>query len=319
MAVTITLSRTETARVRFAYSPLAETVFAVKLLFRGGANAVHHRWARQAATAVAGDPDLPLLADLTSECVPAFLLPPPPGPEPVFADELDRVRRTPHDRFRAELDRVVGPDGRPELRADPEAALERLAGALRRHHDRLIAPHWGRMRAILLADVEHRARTLAARGVEGLFAALHENITWREGDLVVSGRRTPGSFTVDLGGHGLVLFPTIFCWPYICIDMEPWAAGSLRYPARGLGTLWEPAGPVPEGLAAVLGRTKAALLEALGEPRPTGELARRLGITASAVSQHVGALREAGLVTTRRDGRTALHLRTERGTRLTQA
>ncbi|GAA3150911.1 DUF5937 family protein [Planomonospora alba] len=318
MAVTITLSRAEVGRVRFAASPLAETVFAVKLLLRDGANAVHHRWARRARTALAGDPDLPFLAAMISGCVPAFLLPPPDGPAPGFAEELERVRGAPHDYVHAELDGVFGTGRRPAPHADPAAVLERSARALERYHDRLIAPHWGRMRAILLADLEHRARALAERGVEGLFSALHEDITWREGDLVVDGRRTPGSFTVDLGGHGLVLFPTIFCWPYICIDMAPLAAGSLRYPARGLGTLWEPAEPVPDGLAAVLGRTKAALLEALAEPCPTGELARRLGITASAVSQHMSALRQAGLVTTRRDGRTALHLRTERGTRLTR-
>ncbi|MGV9337820.1 helix-turn-helix domain-containing protein [Streptomyces sp. NPDC003688] len=35
------------------------------------------------------------------------------------------------------------------------------------------------------------------------------------------------------------------------------------------------------------------------------------------VSQHLGALRAAGLVTTRRTGRTAVHVRTRTGTALT--
>ncbi|WP_433243842.1 DUF5937 family protein [Streptosporangium sp. CA-135522] len=339
MAVRITLSRAEVARVRFAISPLAETVLAVKLLGRPGSNAVHDSWVRRARGVVAGDPDLPLLASLTAFGIPAFLLPPPDGPAPAFADEVERVRAAPHDFFLSELaeaareqtlpeprgHRGLGESGEPrellriqELRTDPAAALDRLATTLERCHAKLVEPHWGRMRAILEADIEHRARVLAGHGVEGLFAALHEDITWREGDLLVSGRRGPGSFTVHVGGHGLVLFPTIFGWPYINIDLAPLGAGSLRYPARGLGTLWETPGPVPEGLAAVLGRTKAALLEALSEPRSTSELAARLNITASAVSQHVGTLRDAGLVTTRRSGRTAVHLRTERGTRLTQ-
>ncbi|MEV4946969.1 ArsR family transcriptional regulator [Streptomyces sp. NPDC053755] len=48
----------------------------------------------------------------------------------------------------------------------------------------------------------------------------------------------------------------------------------------------------------------------------TPALAARLGVTPSAVSQHLGALRGAGLVSTQRQGRNALHLLTERATRL---
>ncbi|MFD5087237.1 ArsR/SmtB family transcription factor [Kitasatospora sp. NPDC058406] len=66
-----------------------------------------------------------------------------------------------------------------------------------------------------------------------------------------------------------------------------------------------------------VGRTRAALLSELGEPLSTPDLAARLGVTAGAVSQHLGALRAAGLVTTRRTGRTAVHLRTRTGTVLT--
>ncbi len=74
--------------------------------------------------------------------------------------------------------------------------------------------------------------------------------------------------------------------------------------------------PALAGLAPVLGRTRTALLAALAEPLTTAALASRLGITPSAVSQHLGALRGAGLVSTERNGRTALHLRTERATHL---
>jgi DNA-binding transcriptional ArsR family regulator len=54
------------------------------------------------------------------------------------------------------------------------------------------------------------------------------------------------------------------------------------------------------------------MLALLGEPATTGDIADRLDVTAGAVSQHLGVLRAAGLVASRRDGRTLLHLRTER-------
>jgi DNA-binding transcriptional ArsR family regulator len=78
--------------------------------------------------------------------------------------------------------------------------------------------------------------------------------------------------------------------------------------------LWEE-GPrtSPEGLAGVLGRTRAALLADLEAPRSTTELARRHGISPGNTSQHLGALRDAGLVTGRRDGRSVLYVRTGLG------
>jgi DNA-binding transcriptional ArsR family regulator len=181
----------------------------------------------------------------------------------------------------------------------------------------LIAPHWGRMRAVLEADVGRRALTLVDGGVQALFAELHRNIAWDSGQLVVHGRGTPHSAcTVDVGGHGLVLLPSVFNWPNVGVDKHPVTAASIRYPAVGVGLLWEPPPPALTGLAPVLGHTRTALLAALAEPLTTAALASRLGITASAVSQHLGALRGAGLVSTQRTGRTALHLRTQRAAHL---
>jgi DNA-binding transcriptional ArsR family regulator len=69
-------------------------------------------------------------------------------------------------------------------------------------------------------------------------------------------------------------------------------------------------------LARVLGRSRARLLTALDAPRSTAELARRLELTTGAVSQHLSALRGAGLVTATRHGREVLYLRTQPAERL---
>ncbi|MFD0851949.1 ArsR/SmtB family transcription factor, partial [Actinomadura adrarensis] len=60
----------------------------------------------------------------------------------------------------------------------------------------------------------------------------------------------------------------------------------------------------------------AALLVLLDDALPTVELARRLKVTPSAVSQHLRVLHENGLVTRTRDGRHVLYRRSDLGDRL---
>ena len=57
------------------------------------------------------------------------------------------------------------------------------------------------------------------------------------------------------------------------------------------------------GLDALGDPTRRAIFELLGErPRAVGELARELPVSRPAVSQHLRVLKEAGLVTERRNG-----------------
>jgi DNA-binding MarR family transcriptional regulator len=56
----------------------------------------------------------------------------------------------------------------------------------------------------------------------------------------------------------------------------------------------------------------------LDEPLPTIEIARRLKITPSAVSQHLQVLHATGLVTRARDRRQVLYRRTPNGDQLTR-
>jgi DNA-binding transcriptional ArsR family regulator len=90
----------------------------------------------------------------------------------------------------------------------------------------------------------------------------------------------------------------------------PWQP-TLLYPARGVATLWDTgADRTPEALASVIGRTRAGLLAELDAPRSTTDVARLLGITPGGASQHLGALRAAGLVASQREGRVVLYVRT---------
>jgi hypothetical protein len=186
-----------------------------------------------------------------------------------------------------------------------------VVAALRGCHRLLIEPYWPRIRRLLEADIAYRAGILADQGIAAVFAGLHREVSWTGGELVLYPRRAQ-PVPVTLGGAGLVLSPSAFGWPRIWAATRPTAAGIVRYPARGLAALWESREPAPAALAALLGGTRAALLGLLAEPATTAELAGRLGVTAGAVSQHLGVLRATGLVATRRHARAVLHLRTGR-------
>jgi DNA-binding transcriptional ArsR family regulator len=72
----------------------------------------------------------------------------------------------------------------------------------------------------------------------------------------------------------------------------------------------------PAAVVAVLGEVRTSLLTALAAPASSTELAVRFSVTASAVNQHLRALREAGLVTSTRYGHSVLYFRSELGSAL---
>jgi DNA-binding transcriptional ArsR family regulator len=165
------------------------------------------------------------------------------------------------------------------------------------------------MLTLLQGDVLHRARQLTAGGTQRLFTDLDPRVRWRD-DVLYVGIRAHRS--VALAGRGLLLVPSVFAWPRVFAKLDPPWQPTLRYPPRGVGTLWTPAATSrpSRALGAVLGRSRAVLLGALDAPSSTTDLARRTGLTPGGVSQHLAALRDAGLVTPHRSGRYVLYART---------
>jgi hypothetical protein len=319
--IRIPLAGAEMARVRFAISPVYEALQAVDVLVEPGEHAVHLPWVRWARPLLAQVPDVGILSGFTGRTVrPGVLVPPPDVHMPALEEELETIRTSDPERVRRYFDTNDGPADRfqREFYDDPPAGLARLADVLRQVFDVLVAPHWPRMLGVLEADIAYRARVLADGGAAAVFDDLHHAVRWSDGELRIHG---PGiseavwpfaAKEVVLDGRSLILSPTVLGWPDICVVTKPVTAGLLHYPARAVATVWEARRPAPDALAALLGRTRAELLVQLAEPGTTGELAGRLGVTPGAVSQHLGVLRGAGLVATRREGRAVLHLRTER-------
>jgi Helix-turn-helix domain/Family of unknown function (DUF5937) len=312
----IPLGGLELARVRFAVSPAYETVFALAALHRPGVHAVHLPWARWARPRLPDHPGVRLLLDLVAghRPKPSFLLPAPDTRLPALSDEVRRIKAVTDSRVREELRTMKLDTPRTRrLGEHPREGLRTAADALVACYEALIAPHWTRMQRVLEADIAYRAGLLAQYGIEKLFAGLHDEVAFSDGDLLVHPQRPPyDKKPVQLNGNGLILCPSVFCWPHVTAAVRPVAAGTLRYPARGVATLWERPEPASDALAALVGRTRAEILTTLAQPATTTDLATRLGLTAGAISQHLGVLRDAGLVSTSRDGRTMLHLRTGR-------
>ncbi|GAA3672756.1 DUF5937 family protein [Nonomuraea antimicrobica] len=327
MALTIELGVAELAETRFAISPLSETVSALRQLGDRDRHPINRHWLRWAAGELAGRPlDLshtwPLIVSDRPNW-PEFLIPAPLGAWPSIEDDLAALRRTPASQVRTSLRRVFGdelPAPAARLAERPEAGLRAIARELRAAHDRLIAPHWARIRAVLDADVLHRAKQMAAGGAARLFADLHPDLHWGDGRLRLAGARWRAERLVDRGPGGLVLMPVALGSPHVLIKKRTSTQTTVRYPARGVGTLWIAGAQAPAGSTVrLLGRARAELLEALRSPATTTDLARALGVTPSAVSQHLRVLRESGLVARERSGRNVLYLTTALGTSLIAA
>jgi DNA-binding transcriptional ArsR family regulator len=143
-------------------------------------------------------------------------------------------------------------------------------------------------------------------------------VRWHEGGRLDLGIAYEAPVAVD--ERGLLLVPSVFAWPGIYVVSDPPWHPTLIYPARGTATAWEPTSePAPDALRRPVGSTRAAILQALETPHTGSDLARALDVTAGAISQHITVLRDAGLVSTHRDGRHVIAQRSELGDRLGQS
>ncbi|GAA4570237.1 ArsR/SmtB family transcription factor [Planotetraspora kaengkrachanensis] len=308
----LAFSADDLALTRFAVSPMWEVVTSFRLLAMGTAHPVHRAWIDQVRPRVAAAKlDSGCLAELipASRYLPDFLTPPPDEPAPTLDAELAAIRATPADQVLADLDLLggAGPHGKA-LRADPEARLRRLTEEIEVYWEVALAPYWARIRVVLDADVFHRARQVAERGAGHLFNDLHSTVSWDDNTLRLVRRHC--GIRRETTGSGLLLVPSVFADGMLTWSRPP-EPPQLAYPARGIGTLWE-SRPVAhlEAIARVLGRSRSVILAELEAPASTTDLARRTGISAAGVSQHLTALRDAGMVSAHRAGHSVLYART---------
>lgn len=321
--ISFVLGVEDLADTRFALSPLHETVLSLRVLRDPSLSALHLPWRRSVLGRI-GALDTELLMSLVGprRTLPDFLTPRPVTFAAAFEDELAVVRRTGPDLVRRDLLAAHAPDPVPAALREATAGEERVAGLrdaicdlVQRYWELAVEPAWPRMRLVLEADMTYRARRLALGGARLLFADMHPNLRWDDGVLHID--KMISRHRVTAAGRGLLLVPSVFSHkpaPPVSPEEPP----MLAYPSRGVATLWATPPPADAtALASLIGRPRARLLGLLEEPLPTVEIARRLRVTPSAVSQHLRVLYATGLVTRARDGRQVLYRRSDLGDRLT--
>lgn len=310
MVLTLDFSADDLAQTRFACSPLWEVMESLRMRQDPAGVVLHRPWIQVSDRRLRGF-DMSELLTLVPPAgyIPDFLTPPPEEAMPSMATELGRLRATPHARVRADVARrfagVRLPDAfRPYLER-PARARDRLVALIEEYWERALVPDWPRVRALLDREIAERARQQALHGAGSLLGDLHPAITWRAGALRVRGHHQGH---VGLGGRGLTVIPSVFVWPLACsMVSEPWPP-AIVYPPRGVGSVWAPEdGDALAALDALLGRTRATVLRGVQAPCSTTELARRMELSAGAVSLHLTVMHQAGLLVRQRTGRSVLY------------
>jgi DNA-binding transcriptional ArsR family regulator len=300
----LSFTAADVAYTRFAFSPLWEVVASVLVLKGDLGQGLHTRWVEQAAERLKGF-DWHLLSDVVvpgARVIPGFICPPPASPLPDLDTELATLRATSAEQAARELAAIPAVTAPPP---DPAA----LADVVEEYWDRALAPFWPRIRALLEADVQYRARRLTTGGASALFADLNPAVRWRDDHLDIDHPRL--AVRRGLRGKGLLLVPSAFAWPRVFSVTVPGWQPTLRYPPRGVAQLWVDRVVSPsKALVGVFGATRARLLAELDNPASTKDLAARTGLTPGGVNQHLTALRAAGLVSAHRVGRYVLYART---------
>jgi DNA-binding transcriptional ArsR family regulator len=312
------LSTLDLTRTRFAFSPLFETAMGFGVMHDPSRHAIHLPWiceAREATEHLKLEFLEALVRVPKANYIPDFLTPPPVTPLPNFADELQALLTTNHDIVRREVERTW--QDQTELPSTakifidaPEFALERLTLELRQFWALTLEHHWTKIRATLESDVLTRARNLALGGAEALFENLNPLVRFENGvlELDKSFCQVDDGLDIDLAGRGLLLMPSAFVFPKFMTILDPPWQPVLAYTPRGVANLWtnEPP-PVHRTLELLLGQGRSEVLLSLETPSSTLEIARRLALSSSNVSEHLGVLRQTGLVESYRRGRSVYY------------
>ncbi|HET6738421.1 MAG TPA: helix-turn-helix domain-containing protein [Kribbella sp.] len=320
--ITIRLSAEDVGRIRFALSPVWEAVTSVRALSNNTARSVHGPWLQKVRPTIEGD-DLTLLRALipSSGYIPDFLTPAPPRRSTSLESGLAAIAATPHELVVREIGQLHTDNPHPllpELMARPARGLDRITTALESYWRRAIEPDWRRMRSLLQEDLAFRLDELASGGIERLFRNLHPSIRYSSDRIEIE--RPFCCDGVPMAGQGVLLVPCVFTWPAgLAVTGAPHIP-TITYPPRGLGRLWEDRQDTTDSpLADLVGRTRAAIVSHLDLPMSTTHLAHQLGVSAPTLSVHLSILRNAGVVASRRDGRTVLYHRTPLGHQMLSA
>lgn len=314
--ITFALSPDVLGQTRFSFSPLAEAVLSLRLLGQPRPAHVHSPWLGEARGRL-DRADLELLLSVVppGPYIASCLVPSGRVSQPSLEEQLTALTKLTAVDLERDLQQVWCGRTLPRrvavlLESGPRATAQ-LAEALWDYWDAVIRPFWPRMCAVLEDDVSHRMAGLVDEGVYSLLRDLHPEISVEGDRMYVDKPHCDGEVQY---ASQMILTPSVFAWPDLILEDGEDGRFGLTYTARGIARVWEgrdaPAVRGPEPLATLLGRTRAAILRYTSVPMSTTQIARELGQSPAAVNEHLGILRNAGLVTSRRSGRSVLYRQT---------
>lgn len=319
--MTLHLTATDLSRtvLRSAPSVLLELASAGQRLLRD--DVPHHLAAWRARTRAGLRPEMRPYLELcrSPHWFPDFLTPSSFGSE--LSAGLDEVAATPDEVLAAELGPQVEAGELPAwyagLAAGEQPARDRLGAAMAAFHAVAIAPYWDTITAAVHADRAVRGHTMVDAGIDRVLRDLGPELHWTPvGDdyqlAYDCGRDVADDLTPE--GRGLTLVPS-YLVPQPSVLPDPAGPVVLAYPIRPNRRELTTGRP----LADLIGRTRAAVLGAITEGPSTSQVARTVGISVAAASQHTTTLRSAGLIITHRTGPAVRHQLTPLGEHLLRA
>ena len=312
----IQFSVADLARIRIAPrpDPLWELLLAVHLLRPQPGDLLFTRWRTEVTDrlrrAELGAP-LQLLLSLMPHrgYFPDFL-------NPIAAIHgldagLEAIRATPKPRLTLDISRLAAsrklPDSVGPVAAGSSRALAELSATMRICYNLMILPYRRAMETAFEHDRGARLEAAADDGVEGLLNSLLPFASWSPGELRIPAHRDQ---ELRLDSRGLLLVPAYFCIGGPVTMYDPALPPVLVYPANPLPHLLPRSGSTPStALAALIGATRAAVLDAVAtrHTSTTTELANHLANSMASTSDHTRILREAGLITSRRNRNRLIH------------
>ncbi|MEV6107015.1 winged helix-turn-helix domain-containing protein [Streptomyces sp. NPDC051940] len=303
------------AKVAARPDPLWELVLSANLLGNRDGRAVFDTWRADARTRLRTLPTkhrhlIRLLAPPFSDF--PDLLTPPAGQQG-FEEGLDAVLSTPRQRITREL-AALGtlPAWTTPLLRGESGAVRALGHALRGYFGQVLEPYWPRIAAQVEADQARRARAFVAGGVDGVLNSFRPLLRWQYPVLEAP---YPHTRDIHLDGRGLLLIPSVVCWRTPVTWIDPELPPVLVYPVERTAQWWSRLPPpnVRDTLTPLIGGTRSAILRAAAEGGSCGELARRAAHSPTITSYHLKVLRDAGLVTSLRDGPYVVYAATPLG------
>jgi DNA-binding transcriptional ArsR family regulator len=308
------LSPTGLSRSRFAISPLAETIGTLIALQRSCTEPWHGRsehlpayraWTAQNHVAAG----LLSLVSATKWFPDVVAVPPTGGMDTKLDQELAEVAAHSDEAVRQTItDSVAASSTHQDAEWLPSTNLgSHIAEAIDEGWQRFVRPTWRRRRAVLEREISYRAALVAADGWQRAVTGMTRRSTWVGPDAI---RFSDQSWTDTLiGDHGLVFVPYTGKQGSWTCERPPQYA--LVYPARGAASIPEPSRTDP--LSILLGAGRARIAAELAQPATSTQLAMSLDLSLGTVSGHLAVLRNAGVVTRSRTGRSVFYRLTARG------